>query len=89
MARDDILVCAQSFVVGHRVVRAGETFREGHPLTAGREGLFRPFTVDNEFEQAVAEKRATRRAQKPAKQEAPTREPEDNQDGSSEPDPED
>lgn len=66
MARDDILVAKSAFVVGHRVVRKGETFRKGHPLIEGREQLFKPFTVDHEHKQAT--KAPGEKRQKPPKE---------------------
>lgn len=45
-----------------RIVHKGETFEEGHPLTEGRPGLFKAFTVNNRIESATAnpgEKRET------------------------------
>ena len=73
----DILVAKHSFsteVNGvPRVVTKGETFREGHPVMEGREELFEPFSVDNDFEQATAapgEKRAKRPRAKKAEKRA-------------------
>lgn len=60
----DILVATRSFSVGTRLVRKGETFRAGHPLIKGREDVFAPFTVDNEYVEAATaapgEKRVAR-----------------------------
>lgn len=50
------------FVTNGRVVRAGETVREGHPLLRSNPDKFEPFTVTYEVEQATAgpgEKRVT------------------------------
>jgi hypothetical protein len=67
MSSTSIVAAKHSFSVdingAPRAVKRGETFRKGHPVVEGREHLFKPFTVDNEIEQATAspgEKRSTR-----------------------------
>jgi hypothetical protein len=47
---DTILVATQAIHTGTRIVHRGETFRVGHPFLEGRESLFAPLVVDNEFE---------------------------------------
>lgn len=65
MSDDGILVAKESFSTTingtPRVVTKGETFREGHVITEGREEMFEPFKVDNEFETATAEPGKRRR----------------------------
>jgi hypothetical protein len=50
----EILVARETFtaeVRGHpEVVRRNQTIRAGHPLTAGREGLFKPLEPDFEWD---------------------------------------
>jgi hypothetical protein len=56
-----VLVAKEGFAPdGPRVVRKGETFREGHPVTLDRRGrlkteLFKLLTPDHEPEDAIAE----------------------------------
>ena len=50
------------------VVANATRVREGHPLMAGRAHLFAEITPDYEWEQAVDEPRAVRRASAKAKQ---------------------
>lgn len=55
MSEDTILKASEAFTTEHdgveRHVRKGETFRVGHPLVEGREELFEPFEIDNEYEE--------------------------------------
>jgi hypothetical protein len=65
-----IYQAARSFSAGGRIVRAGETIREGHPLLVAYPQFFKPFEVVYEVEQATAapgEKRATKRTKTSSK----------------------
>lgn len=62
-----ILVATDSFSTDclgfPRIVRKGESFREGHPITEAHPGAFSEFVVDNELpgvEQATAKPGAKR-----------------------------
>jgi hypothetical protein len=75
MSTSDVVVAKDGFSAtldGHpRAVAKGETFRAGHPIVEGREHLFKPFEIDNDFERATAapgEKRAKRPRAKKAEQ---------------------
>jgi hypothetical protein len=52
------------------VLQQGQTVREGHPILAGREQLFEPFTVDYEVEDAQKSE-APPKAPEVKKQDAP------------------
>jgi len=53
---DDIVVATESFSTGGNAppVTKGETFRKGHPVTEGREEMFKPFVIDHDLETATA-----------------------------------
>lgn len=69
----EILIAQESFAANRQVIQRGRTIRAGHPLTRGREHLFKPFVPDFEHvdpkEQREAEE-AAKAEEERARQEA-------------------